>query len=347
MEKSEGSSPPKGSPDSKKNMHRAVTTVMSKSSFQRAEVVFDEYQGYKRRRAFHVVLVSVILVLVFIQICFAVRIYRSVEKPWLKSVQDTLKLNNGTVGWLNMANIVDSEHVNVAIMMAIFTFMYGYDYMIGMGILCKYLLGMITFKFISVLMKEPRPYWINTLDPGQVKMEIIGYRCDPTFAMPDLAVVQLFWFAINFRDILNKSQIKLRMVVDKVFFWGAICVMSVLILIKYISGELFIMQASMTLLLGFIMLHASKYLTSYLRKAIERCTVGASLERKYILRYYILLMLIAIGDIILIITDDTYDHGQLKYIENLVSSALLKDRLQAAFRNEGRHRQNRSCKEHR
>lgn len=327
MEKREGATPPQLSPEHMRNIHRSFTAKPVTKSYQRAEVVFDEYHGYKRRRAFHVVVVSIILVLIFVQVCFAIRIYRAVEKPWLKAVQGYLNLNSQPVRWLDTLNIVDSEHVNIAIMMAIFTFMYGYDYMIGMGILCKYLLGMITFKFISILMSEPRPFWIDNLDPGRSKIEIIGYRCDPTFAMPDLAIVQLFWFAINFRDILKKSQIKLRMIVDKIFFWTSIAIMTFLIFIKYISGELFIMQAMMTLLLGFIMLHASKYLTSYLRKAIERCTVGASLERKYILRYYILLMLIAIVDIILIITNDTYDHGQLKYIENLVKSVEPSDRL--------------------
>lgn len=304
----------------KRKEHKSLTALPQPvaQSQPRTEVIFEEYQGYKRRRAVHVIIVSIILVLVFIQICFSVRLYRKIEKPLIQAVQKFLSINDAPAAWLEYISVVDSEHVNVAVLMAILTFMYGYDYMIGMGIMCKYLLGMIAFKFVSVTMKDPRPFWIDSLEPTKYLNEVVGYTCDATFAMPDLAIIQLFWFAINFRDIIHKSQIKMYMVIDKIFIWGALLAMMAIFVVKYISGVLFIAQAVMSLLLGFILLLASKYMTSYLKKAIERCTVGASLERKYIIRYYVLLMLIAILDIILLMTNDTYDHGQLKYVENLV-----------------------------
>lgn len=313
-------SPTNTSPDRSK-LHRFHTVKPATPvvpDTKRSEAIFDEYAGYKRKRAVHVVLVTLILIMVFIQVCFAVRIYRAVEKKWVHAVQTSLNINLKPVQFLERIAMVDSEHVNVCILMAIFTFMYGYDYMIGMGILCKYLLGMIVFKFISVVMKEPRPYWINSLGPHDETSDVVGYMCDSTFAMPDLAIIQLFWFLINFQDIINKSQIKISMIIDKVFVWGSVLLLLVLIVTKYVSGQMFLLQATMTLLLGFIFLQGSKYFTAYLRKAIERCTVGASLERKFIIRYYVFLMLIAILDIVLMITNDSYDHKQLKYIENLV-----------------------------
>lgn len=299
-------------------MHKSNTVVERPTTQPRTEVIFEEYQGYKRRRAVHVVLVSIILVMVFIQICFSVRIYRTLEKPLIQAVQKRLGLDQAPAAWLDYLSVVDSEHVNIAVLMAILTLMYGYDYMIGMGLMCKYLLGMTAFKFMGLLMKDPRPFWIDSLDPSKRKNEIIGYRCDATFAMPDLAIIQLFWFAINFRDILQKSQLKLHMIIDKVFIWGSLLAMAAIFVVKYVGGVIFIAQAIMSLLLGFILLLVSKYFTSYLKKAIERCTVGASLERKYIIRYYVLLMIVAIVDIILLMTNDTYDHTQLKFIENLV-----------------------------
>jgi hypothetical protein len=317
-------------PSGRSKMHRYGTMKPSMTESKRSEAIFDEYAGYKRKRALHVILVTLILIMVFIQVCFAVRIYRAVEKKWVHSVQSSLKLNSEPVLLLERLSMVDSEHVNVAILMAIFTFMYGYDYMIGMGVLCKYLLGMIVFKFISVAMREPRPYWLDSLGPHDASTDVIGYTCDVTFAMPDLAIIQLFWFLINFQDVIRKSQIKISMVIDKVFIWGSVLLLLFLIVLKYVSGEMFLLQVAMSLLLGFIFLQASKYFTGYLRKAIERCTVGASLERKFIIRYYVFLMLIAIIDIILMITNDSYDHKQLKYIENLVGWSDL-DRMQGVL----------------
>lgn len=320
--------PDSGSPSpNRARMHRFNTTKPQFVDSKRSEAIFDEYTGYKRKRALHVIFVTVILIMVFIQVCFAIRIYRAVEKKWVHAVQNSLNINSRPVLLLERLSMVDSEHVNVGILMAIFTFMYGYDYMIGMGILCKYLLGMIVFKLIAVTMKEPRPYWIDSLGQHDASTDVVGYTCDSTFAMPDLAIIQLFWFLINFQDIISKSQIKISMIIDKVFIWGSVLILLCLIVVKYISGEMFLLQVAMSLLLGFIFLQASKYLTSYLRKAIERCTVGASLERKFIIQYYVFLMIIAILDIILMITNDSYDHKQLKYIENLVFSSN-QDRLQ-------------------
>lgn len=281
--------------------------------------IFEEYESYKRQRAVHVILVSIIVVMVFIQLCFSVRIYEAIEKEPIKKIQEYFNINHKPMFVLQQVSLVDSEHVNILILMAIFTFMYGYDYMIGMGLLSKYLLGMIAFKLLGYAMRDPRPFWLGELGPDRTaNNEIVGYKCDSTFGMPDLTVTQLFWFIINFQDIIRKSQIKIHMLIDKVFVYGFSILLVASIVVKYVCGQLFVLQAVMVLLLCLILLQASKYFTIYIRKAIERCTVGASLEKKYVLRYYVMLMIIAIVDLVLIITNESYDHQQLKYLENIV-----------------------------
>lgn len=305
--------------------HKYKTIVQMRKDYKKLDAIFDDYEGYKRRRAFHVVLVSVILVVIFIQVCFSVRIYRAFENKIIFDLQDFLNINKSPMKFLSDVTYVDSEHINTLILIMCFTFMYGYDYMIGMGILVKYLLGMTVFKFLSVAMQEPRPFWLGLLTPERtINNDIVGYRCDNTFAMPELTITQLFWFIINFQDILKKSQIKIKMIIDKVFLMGSVLIMLFAIVIKYIGGQIFILQVIMSLLLAVILLQVSKYLTIYIRKAIERSTVGASLEKKYILNYYIGLMLIAIADLIIVITNSSYNHTQLKYLENLVLSILIQ-----------------------
>ena len=300
--------------------HKSYRTTMgNKRDKIKMQTIFDDYEHYKKQRVFQVILVSIIIVLVFIQLCFSVRIYKSIEKKWIIKLQSTLNINDKSMSILNQISVIDSEHINILILMAIFTFMYGYDYMIGMGVLCKYLLGMIFFKWIAYSMQDPRPFWLGELGPDRkLTKEIVGYRCDATFGMPDLTITQLFWFLVNFQDIIKKSQIKIEMVIDKIYIYGFSFILISSFIIKYICGQLFILQGVMAILLCLILAQASKYMTPYIRKAIERCTVGASLDKRYILRYYISLMIIAIVDVVLIITNDSYDHKQLKYLENLV-----------------------------
>lgn len=305
-------------------MSQSMDSAQSTRQQRRLEGILSEYERYKRRRILHAILVSLILVLVFIQVCFSGKIYKSLEQKWILTVQEFLGIHSKPIGLVSDLDSVDSEHVNVVILMAIFTFMYGYDYMIGMATLCKYLVGMIAFKFLSVAMKEPRPYLLNTLDDSS-KVLVRGYRCETTFAMPDFAIVQIFWFVLNFSDILTNARLKFDMFIDKGMIYIGLLVMGFLMVIKYVGGQLYILQIIMTLLVGLLLLQVSKYLTTFLRKAIERSTVGASLERQHIIRYYIILICIAVTDVTLLVTDRGYDHTQLKYLENLIQCKLFHE----------------------
>lgn len=295
------------------------------NSKSKVEILFQDYKKWQKNIRVYVVLALFVLLFLFLQMCFSETLYGK-ELALITKIQGTLKVSNSGFFHLESFGAISLIHMHYLILASIASLVFAFDYMTGVKVLFKYLLGMELCKMITFFRAEPRPFWLNSIDSDA--NQVVAYRCDPTYGSPDLLLIQILWFVISFQNTLQNSKIKFTSILDKVILTIFIILGIFFCGTKYIGGEIFLSQLADTILLTIILFIASKLLMPWLKQVIEKCTISSALENKALLQYYLCLLSLNVLEFLMLMYQDKYDKNQLMYMENYVRRSVIADQVQ-------------------
>lgn len=197
-----------------------------------------------------------------------------------------------------------------------FTIYYGVNAILGAKIILSCLVVFSAAKILNLLHREPRPFWMENKNDKS----ILGWGCNPTFANPDLSILPLMFFAGYVSHCFRRRGYDKGTSFFKQHLFtyiGAIACF-VIIFVKLISGELFFTQILILIIYTSFFQYLIRFLDEPIDKIIERSTFRAHLENKYILNYFLVVLVILVLEIMLFVDDDTESYKHMSYLHNYV-----------------------------
>ena len=203
-----------------------------------------------------------------------------------------------------------------------FTIYYGVNAILGAKIILSSLVVFSAAKILNLLHREPRPFWMES----NSDKPILGWGCNPTFANPDLSILAVMFFSGYVSHCFRRRGYEkgTSFLKKHIFTYFGAIFCSIIVVVKLISGELFFTQIFIFIIYTSFFQYLIRFFDEPIDKIIERSTFRAHLENKYILNYFLVVLVILVVEIMLFVDDDTESYKHMTYLHNYVSMTTIQ-----------------------
>lgn len=274
------------------------------------------FQEYRRTLAIRIILTFAIIFLLILELVFNKTIYESFEVGFVKSIQSTIGFEKGDIPFLNtISSFLNPYWIFLVLTHIMFTIYFGVNAIFGAKIMLCSLVVFSISKILNLVHREPRPFW-----GGE---EIVGYGCNATFANPDLSLITIMFFFGYTQHCFSRRYFDstTNFLQRNIFRIIGLTLVISLSLLKLASGELFITQIVIMFVYSYIFLYVAEYLDESIDIVIERSTFRATVDNKFILNYFLIILLALVMEIMLFIDDNTDMYSHMTYLHNFVIMA--------------------------
>lgn len=208
-----------------------------------------------------------------------------------------------------LAQIADPFWAFLFLTHCMLTIYYGIDAIFGTKIILTCLVSFSASKILNLFYQEPRPYWSQpspSQDPSKPPTSIIGYGCNSTFANPDLGLITLLFFFLYTQYCFSRRFYQRQSSFLRRYLFSAIgiLIVTVLSIMKMIQGQLYLTQIIIYVIYANVLLYLASYFDETIDRIIERTTFRATIDNRYILNYFLFILLILVLEIMPFIRDN-------------------------------------------